>query len=87
LPLGGVPGHHSVYEPVQNEAGALAHVTGESRGLPVPRRRPAPEGGGLLRRGRACDCEGLEEKEMSWDGFSPSVKGLGELEDEENAPV
>jgi hypothetical protein len=43
--LGGVPGHHSVHEPVQNEAGALAHVTGESRGAIVPHRRPAPEGG------------------------------------------
>jgi hypothetical protein len=34
-----------------------------------------------------CDGEGLEEKEMSRDGFSPSVEELGELEDEENTPV
>jgi hypothetical protein len=44
LLLGGVLGHHSVHEPVQNEAGALAHVTVESTGAIVPRRRPAPEG-------------------------------------------
>jgi hypothetical protein len=46
LPLGGVPGHHSDHELVQNEAGALAHVTGGSMGAIVPRRWPAPEGGG-----------------------------------------
>jgi hypothetical protein len=46
LALDGVPGHHSDHELVQNEAGALAHVTGGSMGAIVPRRRPAPEGGG-----------------------------------------
>jgi hypothetical protein len=41
----GIPGHHSDHELVQNEVGALAHVTGGSIGAIVPRRRPAPEGG------------------------------------------
>jgi hypothetical protein len=39
-------GHRFVRERVLREAEAYAHATGESRGSPVPRRRPAPEGGG-----------------------------------------
>jgi hypothetical protein len=46
LALGGIPGHHSDHEPVQPEARALASGTGGSMGAIVPRRRPAPEGGG-----------------------------------------
>jgi hypothetical protein len=69
-------------------AKAYAHVTGESRGRPcLVGGRHRKGAARLLRRGRACDSEGLEEKEMSWDSFSLSVKELGELEDEENAPV
>jgi hypothetical protein len=46
LALDGVPGHHSDHKLVQNDAGALAHVTAGSMGAIVPHRRPAPEGGG-----------------------------------------
>jgi hypothetical protein len=46
LSLDGVLGHHSDHEQVQNEAGALVHVTGGSMGAIMPRRRSAPEGGG-----------------------------------------
>jgi hypothetical protein len=46
LALDGVLGHHSDHEQVQNEAGALVHVTGGSMGAIMPRRRSAPEGGG-----------------------------------------
>jgi hypothetical protein len=34
-------------------AKAFAHVTEESRGTPVPRRRPAPEGGGAVAPARS----------------------------------
>jgi hypothetical protein len=55
LALGGIPGDHSDHELVQNEAGALAHVTGGSMGAIVPRRRPAPEGAERsLRQAREC---------------------------------
>jgi hypothetical protein len=86
LPLGGVPGHHSVHEPVQNEAGALAHVTGESTGAIVPRRQPAPEGGGAATpassRARCC-----AQKEGKTGGdYCSQFKGeSGELEGEEDA--
>jgi hypothetical protein len=46
LALDGVPGLHSDHELAQNDAGALAHVTGGSMGAIVPHRQPAPEGGG-----------------------------------------
>jgi hypothetical protein len=86
LPLGGVLGHHSVHEPVQNEAWALAHVTGESMGAIVPHRRPAPEGGGAATpassRARCC-----AQKEGKTGGdYCSQFKGeAGELEGEEDA--
>jgi hypothetical protein len=46
LPLGGAPDHQNVHKLVHFVAGAHAHVTGGSRGVIVPRRRSAPEGGG-----------------------------------------
>jgi hypothetical protein len=55
LPLGGVPGHHSDHELVQNEAGALAHVTGGLWGqlcLTGGRHRKGAER--PLRRAREC---------------------------------
>jgi hypothetical protein len=45
-PLDSAPGHHLVHELVPFVAEAYAHVTGGSRGVIVPRRRPAPEGAG-----------------------------------------
>jgi hypothetical protein len=80
LPLGGVPGHHSVHEPVQNEARALAHVTGESRGAIVPRRRPAPEGGGAGAPMSSWKRQNAQNRKVSSRGFcSPRVEEEGEL--------
>jgi hypothetical protein len=46
LALDGAPRHLSDHGLVQNDAGTLAHVLEGSRGAIVPRRWPAPEGGG-----------------------------------------
>jgi hypothetical protein len=80
--------HHSVHEPVQNEAGALAHVTGESRGAIVPRRRPAPEGGGAAAPASSWRCQNAQNDGISSRGFcSPCAEEGGELKNEGKAPV
>jgi hypothetical protein len=45
--------HQNLHERVQNVARLLAHVTRGSRGSLVPRRRPAPEGGGAAAPARS----------------------------------
>jgi hypothetical protein len=86
LALDGVPGHQSNHELVQNDAGALAHVTGGSVGAIVPHRRPAPEGGGAAApaslRMRCC----ARREGKSGEGYCSQFKGVaGELEGEEDA--
>jgi hypothetical protein len=86
LALDGVPGHQSDHELVQNDAGALAHVTGGSTGAIVPHRRPAPEGGGAAAPAslQVCCCARREGK--SGGGYCSQFKGVaGELEGVEDA--
>jgi hypothetical protein len=88
LPLGSVPGHHSVHEPVQNEAGVLAHVTGRSRGVIVPRRRPAPEGGGAVAPASSWKHQNAQDEGISSGGYRSPFEGEeGELNSEVDAPV
>jgi hypothetical protein len=65
-----------------------AHVFVGSRGAIVPRRQPAPEGGGAAApassRARCCT---QKEGETGW-GYCSQFKGeAGELEGEEDATV
>jgi hypothetical protein len=60
-PLDSAPGHHLVHELVHFIAEARAHVAGGSRGVIVPRRRPAPEGVARLLR-RACERAKVHKK-------------------------
>jgi hypothetical protein len=86
LALDGVPGHHPDHEQVQNDAGALARVTGGSMGAIVPHRRPAPEGGGAAApaslRVRCC----ARREGKLGGGYCSQFKGVaGELEGVEDA--
>jgi hypothetical protein len=86
LALDGVLGHHSDHELVQNEAGALAHVTGGSIGEIVPRRRPAPEGGGAAAPASLwVRCCAREEGKTGGENCSQFKGVAGELEGEEGA--
>jgi hypothetical protein len=86
LALDGVSSHHLNHEQVQNDAGALARVTGGSTGAIVPHRRPAPEGGGAAApaslRVRCC----AQREEKLGRGYCSQFKGVaGELETVEDA--
>jgi hypothetical protein len=80
LPLGGVPGHQHDHKLAQNVEGAHAHVTEGSRAAIVPRRRPAPEGGGAAAPASSWRRQNAQEKGISSRGFcSPCVEEGGEL--------
>jgi hypothetical protein len=69
-------------------SGALAHVTGESRGAIVPRRWPAPEGGGAAAPASSWKRQNAQNRKVSSRGFcSPRVEEEGELKNEEKAPL
>jgi hypothetical protein len=86
LALDGVPGHLSDHGLVQNDAGTLAHMFVGSRGVIVPHRRPAPDGGGVATpvssRGRCC---ARREGKTGGDKCSQFKGEAGELEDEEDS--
>jgi hypothetical protein len=69
LPLGGVPGHQHDHRLAQNVEGAHALVTEGSRGAIVPRRRPAPEGGGAAAPASSWRRQNAQEKGISSRGF------------------
>jgi hypothetical protein len=80
LPLGGVPGHQHDHKLAQNVEGAHAHVTEGSRGAIVPRRRPAPEGGGAAAPVSSWTrCCAQKEGERGRVYCSPCVEEGGEL--------
>jgi hypothetical protein len=86
LALDSVPGHLSDHTLVQNDAEALAHVTGGFMGAILPHRRPAPDGGGaatpVSSRVRCC----ARREEKLGGGYCSQFKGeAGELEGEEDS--
>jgi hypothetical protein len=86
LALDGVSVHHPDHELVQNDAGALAHVTGGSMGAIVPHRRPAPEGGGAATPASSwVRCCARKEGKTGGDYCSQFKGEVGGLEGEEDA--
>jgi hypothetical protein len=88
LALDGVSGRHLNHEQVQNDAGALARVTGGSTGAIVPHRWPAPEGGGAAAPAslRVRCCARREEK-LGGRYCSPRTEEDGGLTGGEEAAV
>jgi hypothetical protein len=69
LPLGGAPGRQHDHRLVQNVEGARAHVTEGSRRAFVPRRRPAPEGGGAAAPASSWRRQNAQNGRISSMGF------------------
>jgi hypothetical protein len=88
LALDGISGHHLNHEQVQNDAGALARMTGGSTGAIVPHRRPAPEEGGAaaLASLRVSCCARREEK-LDGGYCSPRTEEDGGLTGGEEAAL
>jgi hypothetical protein len=86
LALDGVSGHHLNHVQVQNDAGALARVTGGSTGAIAPHRRPAPEGGRAAAPAslRVRCCARREEK-LGGEYCSPRAEEVGGLTGREEA--
>jgi hypothetical protein len=86
LPLGGVPGHQHDHRLAQNVEGTHAHVTEGSRGAIVPRRGPAPKGGGAAAPASSWRRLNAQDKGITSGGYRSQFKGeAGELEGEGDA--
>jgi hypothetical protein len=88
LPLGGAPGHQHDHKLVHYVEGAHAHVTEGSRGVIVPCRRPAPEGGSTAAPASSWRLKNAQDEGISSGGFcSRCVEEEGELKSDGKAPV